>query len=84
MAKCAMKFRCMRDPRQVGSGQEERITAKNFFSKVSNVKFNKYALMIFRFRFERVGATWKVQRPYTVAKRGITLKKGKPFKITQD
>lgn len=83
-AKCAMKFRCMRDPRQVGSGQEERITAKNFFSKVSNVKFNNYALMIFRFGFERVGATWKVQRPYTVAKRGITLKKGKPFKITQD
>ena len=81
--KTAMKFKCMKDPRS-SAGQEERITSKNFFSKLVDAKFNENAMRIFRFRFERVGATWKVQRPYCVAKRAITLKKDKPHKISQD
>ena len=83
VVKTAMKFKCMKDPR-ANASQEERITSKNFFGKVIDAKLNDSAMKIFRFRFERVGATWKVQRPCCVAKRAIMLKKDKPYKLTQD
>ena len=75
--KSAMKFRCLRDPRSFGTGTgqaEERVTAKNFFSKIVGNTANIY-------RFERVGQNYKVQRPYIITSKPLTLKKDKPVKI---
>lgn len=81
VVKTPMKFRCIRDPR---GGSEDKVTAKNFFSKSINGLNGDLALKVFRFRFERVGQNFKIQRPYMVAGRALCLKKDKPFKITKD
>lgn len=79
--KTAMKFKCVRDPR-TASGSEEKITAKNVFSKC--LERNSDLLMdIYRFRYERVGQSFKVQRPYVCTTQHLTLSKDKPLKVTK-
>lgn len=78
--KQPMKFKCMRDPR--ASADNEKVTSKNFFARTS-IQNGDSVMRVARFRFERVAQTWKVQRPYCIASRGITLKKNTPLKIAQ-
>ena len=79
--KQPMKFKCMRDPR--ASADNEKVTSKNFFTR-TNIKNSDSVMRVVRFRFERVAQTWKVQRPYCVTSRGLTLKKDMPLKVTKD
>lgn len=78
--KTAMKFKCLRDPR--AQSGEDRITSKNFFSKCLASLPTQFAKTIFRFRFERVGANFKIQRPYVVASMALSLTKDKPLRLT--
>ncbi|CAK9075739.1 unnamed protein product [Durusdinium trenchii] len=80
--KTAMKFRCMRDPRS--SSGEDRVTAKNLFSKCLAAASNSDLITkVFRFRYERVGQNWKIQRPYVISSKGFSVKKDKPLKLTK-
>ena len=76
--KQAMKFKCLRDPR--ASGDTEKVTSKNFFAR-TNIQDSDSITRVVRFRFERVAQTWKVQRPYCITSRGISMKNGKPVKV---
>ena len=79
--KSAMKFKCLRDPR----ASEDRVTCKNIFAKaMSKVEGSDLIGKVFRFRYERVGQTFKIQRPYVVTKQGISIPKEKPVKISKD
>jgi len=80
--KNPMKFRCIKDPRSGGEGAQERISCKNFFSKaVGVIQSSQFVMKVFRLRYEKVGQNFKIQRPYIVSKKGITLKKDCPMKI---
>ncbi|CAK9093103.1 Uncharacterized protein SCF082_LOCUS43797 [Durusdinium trenchii] len=86
--KTPMTFRCMRDPR-VGDN-EDKVTSKNFFAKAlaglagSGVGGGDGLVSkIFRYRFERVGQNFKVQRPYVITNRVLTLKQNQPLKISK-
>lgn len=80
--KNPMKFRCIKDPRSGGEGGQERISCKNFFSKaVGAIQSSQLVMKVFRLRYEKVGQNFKIQRPYIVTKKGITLKKDCPLKI---
>ena len=71
--KTHMRFKCL---------PQDRLSGKNFFSKlVSNAAGFQQILPVFRFRFERVGATLKLQKPHIITKGSIQLKAGKPMKI---
>ena len=81
--KSPMTFRCLRDPRAVVEGVNERLSCKNFFSKaVGPTLPQQLARTVFRYRFERVGQNFKIQRPYVVTASAVTLQKDKPFKLT--
>ena len=71
-----MKFRIL-------AGDNVRVVCKNVFSKcpVQSIEHSPFVGKIFRFRFERVGLSLKVQKPYLITKVGLNLQKGKPFKI---
>ena len=71
--KTHMRFKCL---------AQDRLSGKNFFSKlVSNAAGFEQILPVFRFRFERVGGTLKLQKPHMITKGSIQLKAGKPMKI---
>eukprot|EP00438_Fugacium_kawagutii_P000524 Skav222260 [mRNA] locus=scaffold2615:8298:18199:+ [translate_table: standard] len=77
--KQSMVFKCCRDPR-ADRGDSERITSKNFFSKlISNLPTS--LLTTVRYRFERVGQNFKIQRPYVISGKSISLEKDKPLKV---
>lgn len=79
--KTAMKFKCLRDPR----GNDDRVTCKNMFAKaMSKVEGSDLIGKVFRFRYERVGQTFKIQRPYVITTQGISIPKEKPVKISKD
>ena len=79
--KTAMKFKCLKDPR----GNDDRVTCENMFAKVmSKVEGSDLIGKVFRFRYERVGQTFKIQRPYVITKQGISIPKEKPVKISKD
>lgn len=79
--KAAMKFKFLKDPR---AGQEDRVTSKNFFAKcVSSVTSSEHICKVFRFRFEKVGANFKVQRPYVLTTKALQLKKDIPMKLSK-
>ena len=76
--KTGMKFCRVKDPKE-----NEKVTCKNICGIYINaVKGSKAVGKCFRFRFERVGGTFKVQRPYVMSTAGISLEKGKPLKIS--
>ncbi|CAK9022487.1 Uncharacterized protein SCF082_LOCUS15807 [Durusdinium trenchii] len=78
--KNGMTFKCLRDPRtQQG---EERLTSKNFFSKCLASLPRETAMVVFRFRYERVGQNFKIQRPYVIASVPISLRKDVPLKLS--
>ena len=79
--KNQMKFRCMKDPRSA-EGASERVSMKNFFAKTMDaIGGSQHLMHVFRYRFEKIGQSFKVQRPYVVSKRGISLKKDCPLKV---
>ena len=78
--KNAMKFKCLKDPRSQGG--EEKVTSKNFFSKCLAFLPTEFAQTIFRYRYERVGQNFKVQRPYVITSMALTLTKDKPLKLS--
>eukprot|EP00435_Cladocopium_sp_Y103_P052879 s246_g16.t1 len=83
--KAPMCFRCLRDPRSqaMGGDREERVSMKNVFSKCLGPTFpRELAFTVFRYRFERVGQTFKIQRPYLILAHALTLQKEKPLKLT--
>eukprot|EP00438_Fugacium_kawagutii_P011181 Skav236378 [mRNA] locus=scaffold2027:89794:98542:- [translate_table: standard] len=80
--KNPMTFRCLRDPRTLGAGAEERVTSKNFFSKCLGTSLaHETCQVVFRYRFERVGQSFKIQRPYVITSKALTLQKDKPLKL---
>ena len=80
--KAGMKFRCLKDPRS-SEGANERVTCKNFFSKaLDSLQGSQHIMTLFRFRYEKIGQSFKIQRPYVVTKRGISLKKDCPLKVS--
>lgn len=79
--KTAMSFKFVKDPRP---GQEDKVNQKNFFSKAAGCTRNSDLIAVVnRFRFERVGQSFKVQRPYCLVLKAIQLKKGQPYKLTK-
>lgn len=79
-AQGPMRFKCLRDPRSAGG--EERITSKNFFSKCLPMKSSDFIGHICRFRFERIGQSFKIQRPYMISTNAFSLTKDKPLRLT--
>lgn len=73
----SMVFKCVKDPR---AGETERISCKNFFSKFVGA-LPSSVLAAVRYRFERVGQNFKVQRPYVITGRAVSLEKDKPQKL---
>lgn len=72
--KNRMRFKCL---------PQDRMSGKNFFAKiVSKATDLKMLVPVFRFRYERVGATVKLQKPHMVTKGLIQLKAGKPLKVS--
>ena len=69
-------FKPMKNP----SGKEEKASGKNVFSRCMDSLGSSPALVVcFRFRFEKIGGTLKVQKPYVVLSRAIQLTKDKPL-----
>ena len=80
--KLPQKFKCMRDPRATDSSQE-KISMKNIFAKaLESTHGSQHIMHLFRYRYEKIGQNFKIQRPYVVTKRGITLKKDCPLKVS--
>ena len=60
----------------------ERISCKSVFSKcISLVETSTVISKCFRFRYEKVGKSLKVQKPYVICTVGLSLTKGKPLKV---
>ena len=75
-----VKFKSVADPR--GGA----MTCKNFFGKhMAKTKAlsetEKTISTIFRFRYEPVGQSFKLQRPYVITLRAISLEPNKPVKL---
>lgn len=80
--KLPQKFKCMRDPRATDSSQD-KISMKNIFAKaLESTHGSQHIMHLFRYRYEKIGQNFKIQRPYVVTKRGITLKKDCPLKVS--
>jgi hypothetical protein len=61
----------------------KKSTCKNVFGWKPEAVYDATAVApMFRFRFERVGANLKVQKPYVVTTRAIMLTTGKPVQAT--
>lgn len=75
-----MKFRMLQ---QGASLEANKIVCKNMFAKcrLAAIDQSPFVSNVFRFRFERVGLSLKVQKPYIVTMRSISLEKGKPFRV---
>ena len=73
-----MKFRIIQQ------NAEAKVVCKNLFSRctLQSIEESPFIQSLFRFRFERVGQSLKVQKPYVVSKIGISLVKGKPVQLT--
>ena len=64
------------------------VTCKNLFGVTQHIavtkklaETEKTILVVFRFRFEPVAQAFKLQRPYVVTSRSISLVANKPAKI---
>ncbi|CAK9005782.1 Uncharacterized protein SCF082_LOCUS8742 [Durusdinium trenchii] len=74
--KSPMVFNCMVNP--------DKTTSKNVFNRcLPSLKTSEDLMIVYRFRFERVGQSFKVQRPYIVTARSISLKKGMPLLVSK-
>ena len=71
--KNKMRFKCL---------PQDRLSGKNFFAKlVGKATQFEQIMPVFRFRYERVGATLKLQKVHMISKGSIQLKAGKPLKV---
>lgn len=76
----AQKFKPMKNP----NGRDEKASSKNMFNRcIETVEKSPYLLVAFRFRFERVGGTLKVQKPYIVTASALQLTKERPVQVGQ-
>lgn len=65
------------------SGASEKTTSKSFFGPaMTEVEGSGVVSKVFRFRYERVTNTIKVQKPYVMLLRAITLKPNQPVLIS--
>ncbi len=61
---------------------EARVTAKSFFGTLMDaVEASVILTKVFRFRFERVHAAIKIQKPYCMLTKAITVKANQPTQI---
>lgn len=75
-----MKFKLV----QTGAnGEPSKIVCKNIFSKcpIDLLEQSQHVTVAFRFRFERVGLSLKVQKPYLITKAPLTFRKGEPLRV---
>lgn len=78
--KTPMKFKCLSDPR--ASSEGPKTTCKNVFAQcLKSTSTGTTIGKCFRFRYERIGGTFKVQRPYVVTLVALCLEHGKPMKV---
>ena len=64
------------------AGADRTVTAKSFFAAImAKVDQSAFIGKIFRWRFERVHAVCKVQKPYVILRSALQLKAGRPFQI---
>ena len=78
--KTPMKFKPLKDPR--ANDSEERVTCKNVFARALPALHASASIQkVFRWRYEKVGQNFKIQRPYVITSKGLRLEKGKPLKI---
>lgn len=62
----------------IGEGNKAP-SCKSFFADcISQVEASNIVEGVFRFRFERVNAVTKIQKPYCILSRSISLQPGKP------
>lgn len=74
--KTPMKFKTM--------GNGDAVKCKNFFSKaLTATEGTDKILQVFRYRWEKVGQSFKVQRPYVIMAKALTLSKDKPVKLSK-
>ena len=79
VVKTPTKFCRVEDPRA-----NQQVTCKNLFGQyMAQVTGSSAMGKCFRFRFERVGGSFKVQRPYVISVAAISLKKGQPLKVSE-
>ena len=73
--KDRMQYQCMADT-------TKSATMKNFFSQsVAAVSSSKCVRGVFRWRFERVHACLKIQKPYVLTSKALSLKAKEPVEI---
>ena len=78
VVRSQQKFKMLRN----SSGREEKPSGKNIFGRcVEAVEASPFLLVVFRWRFEKVGANLKVQKPYVVTKTALQLTKDKPLEV---
>lgn len=74
----------LKDPHKYKSlaSAEKAATAKSFFgANMAEVEKSTFLAKIFRWRFERVHAVCKVQKPYVILKSALQLRAGQPFLV---
>lgn len=60
----------------------ERSSSKSFFAKsIDEIERSSVAAKVFRFRFERVTGCVKIQKPYVMVVKGMTLQPNVPIQI---
>ena len=60
----------------------KQLTCKSvFWDCFAKVKSSSTLLTVFRFRFDRVHAVTKVQKPYVFSKAALSLEAGKPIEV---
>ena len=70
------KFRVMNDASKAPS-------CKTWFGdSIAQVASSNIVQKVFRFRFDRVNACSKIQKPYVVLKQPVSLKVGRPAKVS--
>ena len=77
--KSPMVFNCVTS--------SDKVTSKNFFHRcLSSLKGSdgtEHLMVVYRFRFERVGQTFKIQRPYICTRHAMSLKKDLPVLVAK-
>lgn len=50
---------------------------------MNHVHGSSLVTIVLRYRFERVGGNFKIQRPYVMTLKALSLKKDKPMKLSK-
>ncbi|CAK9100002.1 Uncharacterized protein SCF082_LOCUS46826 [Durusdinium trenchii] len=74
---------CLKQPHKYKFlGSAEKVSSKSFFGQsMAAVEASNTIGKVFRFRFERVNSCIKIQKPYCMALKGMTLKAKQPLQV---